>query len=131
MVKFLSWNLNKAPLSRAVADLVHEHDIDVVVLSECAVDSRAELIPALGEKGQAFSVVENLIPMCDIEIYTRFNARFIAPKVQDAHWHFCTFSVPPLPEQFLLVAVHLVSKRETDPKDQYALACQFGAMIRE
>ncbi|HWE40724.1 MAG TPA: endonuclease/exonuclease/phosphatase family protein [Isosphaeraceae bacterium] len=50
MMSFLFWNLNKKPLQDRVAQLVGTHDVDVVMLAECAIDM-SEVIDALNAAG--------------------------------------------------------------------------------
>lgn len=115
-MRFLFWNIHEQPNHQAVAQLAVDRDLDVVILAE-AQSQMSHMLSALNPKGTAdFHAVDT--PGCErVQIFTRFPATYVqalyeTPRVTMQH------VTPPGIDTFLLVAVHLPSKRNADAQDQ-------------
>lgn len=107
MLTFLFWNLNRRPLEDAVSSLTYQHQVDVVILAECAIPA-ATLLPALAEaNGQPFYFPRSNCRA--ITIYTRFSDASMQARHESDRITIRRLTLPARVE-ILLVGVHLSSK---------------------
>lgn len=125
--RFLFWNLNRRPLTRAVCDIVHEHTIDVVILAECDL-STSNLLGALNSNSSEFHVPT--APVSCFKIFTRFRGDFMRPR-HDSPRLAIRRLVLPAREEITLVVLHLPSKLYFDPDSQMCEAIVAVDKIRE
>lgn len=125
MISFLFWNLNGRPLQRRVANIVREHEVDVVVLAECDASSHVWL-EAINEAQQC-DYNEGIRLLETIAVYTRLSQRTLEenPELRlSAHQLFL-----PSGDDILCVATHLPSKLYWRDASQSHLCTQLAARI--
>ena len=127
-MRFLYWNLNKKPLLAQVVALAHEHDVDVLVLSECVLRP-AELLLAINTgRRRKYGLPRS--PVDEPLILLRLPTDRLRPIRDHGGLSFRGLR-PPLGPDILLVACHLPSKLHQSDADQGLLAARAGAVIRE
>ncbi|MFN0124353.1 MAG: endonuclease/exonuclease/phosphatase family protein [Blastocatellia bacterium] len=128
MTKFLFWNINKRPLEQLVADLVSEHQVDVLILAECIIPvgrMLETLNPGTTSEFHAtYSECEK------IQIYTRFSGRFIEPLFESGRFTIRRIRLP-LRTEILVAAVHLPSKLYWTDHSQNLECSELARTIRE
>jgi len=109
VIKFLFWNLNGKPLEATVGSLARMHDIDVLMLAECAVAPARMLRVLNDETDRPFHLTFSLLK--SIAVYTRFSRRFVRTLGDDEAVRLTSRRfVLPARLDILLVVVHLPSK---------------------
>ena len=115
MISFLFWNMNGRDLAERTRRLAVNHDVDVLMLAECATSS-AEMLAALNADGTRYYDAKG---QCEsIRIFARFNHEYItAIKESDRLTIRCLR--PPGSQEILLAVAHLPSKlfRDNDSQD--------------
>src|SRR5256885_2154674 len=105
--KFLFWNINSKPLEHLVAQLVHERDVDVVLLAEC--QNSYTVLEKLNEAVVwQYNYHTNLTPVNKIEVFSRFPSNRIQSLGDYGSLNFRRIT-PPVGKDILLVGVHLPS----------------------
>ncbi len=120
MVTFLFWNLDKRPLSDRVVRLARTHEVDVLILAECAIDL-PELLKALnGSGGKPYSLPAGASEK--IQIMTRFPGPSLVEEFEDPIRGLTLreLRIEGL-SYILLAAIHLPSRINWNEKD-YTLA---------
>lgn len=115
MLQFAFWNLNRRPLEGLVRALVHERDVDVLVLTECSVPLPVLLTTINDTAERTFYVAPGQNQR--LVILTRLPADSIIP-VADLGGLALRHVVPPVGSSILLAAVHLRSKLHLSDDDQ-------------
>src|SRR2546422_6928710 len=115
MLTFGFWNLNRRPLVALVRTFVHERDIDVVALAECAIPVSALLTTINEASDRTFYLVPGQNQR--LVILTRLPADSIKP-ISDLGGLALRHIVPPIGSSILLAAVHLQSKRFASEDEQ-------------
>jgi exonuclease III len=106
---FLSWNVNRRPVHRLIAELVSLKQIDVVILLECTVPV-AEILAALSAAtGQAFHYASSPVQLKTIQVFTKFSRQFIRPIEESSHYSVRHLAAPGCTD-LLLAIVHFPSK---------------------
>jgi len=128
MIRFLFWNINGKSLDSVIADLAVSHDIDVLLLAECALPPH-KMLQTLNRGGDlgfrsTFSECER------VAIYTRFSDDFIVPRSESGGFTIRRLRLPARTE-ILLAAVHLPSKSHWRNASQNAECIELGRHIRE
>ncbi|NUQ74892.1 MAG: endonuclease/exonuclease/phosphatase family protein [Polyangiaceae bacterium] len=122
MMTFLFWNCRKA--TDLVGKLVAEHRVDVLVLAESHAEP-ARILSAIEDADGARFEVD---PLCqDIAIFTRFSASALQPEHDEPG--LSIRRIPTVPEDILLVAMHLLSKDNASDADQASLTPIYAAEI--
>jgi len=131
MITFLYWNLNRRrDITDLIVALVDEHDVDLLILSECSIPV-VELQLALNEgKPKKFGLPYNPIPDPDPLILTRFPSSTLTSVRDDKGATIRKFS-PLLGPELLLVAVHFPSKLRRTEADLAALSQRVARIIEE
>jgi len=114
-VKFLFWNLNNRPLRRLIAELAHDHAIDVLMLSECSI-SPISMLGALNT-GRAPRYSKPFSLSKFVTIYIRLPEGSLR-LIEDAGRLSIRELCPPIGESILLAVAHLPSKLYQRDDDQ-------------
>jgi endonuclease/exonuclease/phosphatase family metal-dependent hydrolase len=128
-LSFLFWNLGGRALTERLAGLVSEHQIDVVMLAECAVDPY-DLCQALAARGAGafhlpYSLARKLV------ILTRLPPNWMSPVFDDPLGHLTIRRLElPRGRDVLLAVVHMQSKERWTDKDQLLAAAQLARSIQ-
>jgi hypothetical protein len=129
MISFLFWNINKKPLLEPITWLVHNHDIDILILAESELND-IDILKSLNlQGGPCFTIMPPGLPS-RIKMYTRFSHRFIKP-ISDNGEIMIRQIVPPIGLDFLLVAAHLPSKLYQTERDQIFFCTRISKIIEE
>lgn len=129
MITFLFWNINKKPLLESITWLVHNHNIDVLILAESELNE-THLLKSLNLPGEpCFSIMPPGLPS-RIKIYSRFSSRFIKP-IEDTGDIAIRQIMPPIGLDMLLVVTHLQSKLYQKEQDQILNCTRFARKIEE
>ena len=119
MASFLFWNLAGNSPVEVLADLVHQHDLDVLVLAEWAgLDSTT----LLSELGAPF----NLLPLHGCQkllILSRIDPACWTPVRDTQDMTLRSLQIPGAPE-ILLAAVHLPSRLRNNSRATQAALCE-------
>ncbi len=114
-MRFLYWNLNRKPIGHLVAALVHEHSVDVLVLSECDVDLPRFMLdinqPITPKFGWPTGIASNLL------VLTNLPSGCVTPRAESGGMSV-RWLAPPIGRDILLVALHLPSKLHQTPTEQ-------------
>jgi hypothetical protein len=130
LVTFLFWNLNGQPLTRRIARLAAEHQVDVIMLAECEIEP-AVILAVLNAGGgrpyclppsesRKIRVVTRFTERQLVELYTDPVSRLTVRRVELENGH-----------TFLLAIVHLPSKVNWDREDQMMFASTLARDICE
>lgn len=129
MVTFLFWNINKKPLLESITWLVHNHNIDVLILAESQLKD-INILKSLNLPSEAcYTIMPPGLPS-PIRIYSRFSPRFINP-IEDVGGIAIRQIMPPIGLDLLLIAVHLPSKLHQAEHDQVFNCTRFARIIEE
>ena len=127
-MKFLYWNVNNKPIEDLVVALAHEHEIDIIILSECEFSLRNLLLkinePIKRKYSLPFSIVEDPVilirlPRESLEIKRDY------PGVSVRNL------IPPLGPDILIVTAHLPSKLYFGVDDHSQFATRLPRVIAE
>jgi hypothetical protein len=118
-MKFLYWNINRKPIQHLVAALAYEHELDVIILSECEFSLPEFLItmntPIVRKYGFPVS------PVPDPIIITRLPGKSFR-LIRDQPGISIRRLMPPIGPDMLIFVVHLSSKLYQD-RDEQTLYC--------
>jgi exonuclease III len=106
VLSFLFWNINGKSLESLIADLVQEHEVDVLLLAECKIPP-VSVLETLNRQEASFHLPRTNCRK--ISIFTRFPRRFTVPTFESSSISIVRFLLPQRPE-ILLAAVHMPSK---------------------
>jgi hypothetical protein len=129
MVAFLFWNLNRRPLSEAIANIVARHHIDVVILCECCV-TPVDLLRSLNVGAETSYRYAPGIGCKRVEILARFPGEFIRP-VYETDRLSVRHIVLPGAMDILLAAVHFPSKLHWRDNSQVLECVELADQIRD
>ncbi|MBA7697512.1 hypothetical protein ES703_106178 [subsurface metagenome] len=115
MINFLFWNINKKPILNLVVQLIHEHNVDVLILAESNINDREVLIQ-LNSSLKIVFYPDIPIPK-RLQILTRYPSKFVTPISDSPYISFRHFQLP-LYGPILLGAIHLPSKRYHSESEQ-------------
>lgn len=128
MLTFLFWNLDRQPIPGLVAELAHSHNVDVLMLAECAIPA-PDLLRELNHKQVQRYSPPDARSQCDrIVIYPRFATRFLDVVLESGKGtfrHVCT----PANQSVLLGVVHLSSKLHQSGPSQAQAATGFRFLV--
>lgn len=118
-VTFLFWNINRRPLLNLISNIVHEHEVDVLILAECDIPTVSLLTELNSGESAKFSLPPN--PSSFLTILLRFPSD-ILHLVRDTGGMSVRHLMPPIGVSLLFVALHLPSKLYMTEPEQ-ALFC--------
>ena len=127
-MNFLFWNIYKKDLSKQIYQLCLQHDIDVLMLSECPIDSD-DLLKTLNHHGKGYSHNGNSLTE-KISVFTRFNSDWIKPVTEDIRITARDLALPNK-ENITLIVAHLSSKVNQSEQSQYAAAIEIARFITD
>jgi endonuclease/exonuclease/phosphatase family metal-dependent hydrolase len=129
VIKFLFWNLNGKPLQDRLARLVHNHDIDVVVLVECAISSH-DLLDLLNDD-QETEYIAGWTLLETVAVLARFPQRSFRTLEEDESIRLSMRQlILPSGKDILLVATHSSSKLYQSPESQSQDCTRLASVIR-
>lgn len=106
MPKFLFWNLHGNHVAHLLKELASQHDVDVLVLAECANDTVA-ILESLNEQESAYEYCPG---NCDrLEFFTKFDSSLLVPLFETDRISIRRLSLPGR-ETILIAGAHLPSK---------------------
>lgn len=108
MVTFLFWNLNRKPLLSLVTNLVLQHGVDILILTECLIPTESLLIELNHATGRRFHFSQN-IGCKKVQIYCSFLPQFIEAKFETHRLTIRHVNLPGV-NDILLVCIHFPSK---------------------
>ncbi len=114
MPTFLFWNINRQDLSNTIGELVHEHDVDVLILAEAELDN-ADLLTELNVSGSTYFSAESLCKK--VRAWTRFPSEYMSPLDEGDRFSIRKLSLPAR-QDILLATAHLPSKLRSSEKSQ-------------
>ncbi len=128
MVSFLFWNLNKKPLSKVIAKLCHNYNIDVLILAENDI-SEDELLLELnkGVTAEYISAI-NLSPK--LTFFIRFPPNNFL-LIRDEGGIAVRELNLPTGIKIIVIGVHLPSKLYMKERDQTYHSVRLAEVIRE
>lgn len=125
-MKFLYWNVNRKPIKELIIALANEHDIDIIILSECTF-SISEFLFDINNKvktnyGLPYS------PVTDPIIITRLPRRCIK-IIEDSQGVSVRRLFPIIGPDILLITVHLRSKLYQTEDDQLFYSTRLARLV--
>ena len=129
MLTFLFWNLNKKPLHALVAELADSHEVDILVLAECAIVSPIMLNELNSRQSFGFSLTFSASDR--IVIYTRFPSHWLTPITDEDGLSIRHLIHPILDQELLIIAAHLSSRLHRSGEELNQLATRLGPLIEE
>ena len=131
MPNFLFWNIARKPLRDEVRRLTQRHEIDVLMLAECALTPR-QMLSSLREGGAKWEFAAPINPAqpTKIQVYARGTNREMREASSSLHCTIRELNPPDLPS-FLLAIVHLPSKLHADADSQYAECVELSRQLRQ
>ena len=129
MATFLFWNIAQKQLTEPLARLVSRHEVDVLLLAECAL-TPPQILGALNRPAKVWQFAAPLVSGREkIHIFSRLGARNISERLDAPRWTMRELVWPNLPA-VTLVAVHLPSKLRSNPSSQAFECAELSADIR-
>lgn len=129
VIKFLFWNLNRKPLEDTVARLARKHEIDVVVLAECAIASSTLLDVLEDGTGQPFNYGFTLLE--DMPVYARLPKRSSRTLEEDPHTRVSLRQlILPSGKDILLAVTHFPSKLHWSNESQSQECTRLADVVR-
>ena len=131
MATFLFWNIARKPLRAEVARLTQRHNVDVLMLAECALTPR-QILSSLREGGATWEFAAPINPTqtAKIQLYTRGANNEVREASSSLHCTIRELNPPDLPS-VLLAIVHLPSKLHADADSQFAECVELGRQLRQ
>lgn len=125
-MNFLYWNLNKKPVEDLVVELAHEHDVDIIILSECELripDLQVKLnSPVKWKYGLPYG------PLSEPVFLIRL-PRESLKIVEDSMGVSIRRLMPPMGIEIIIIAVHLPSKLFAEGDDQILFSTRLARKI--
>jgi hypothetical protein len=127
-VSFLFWNTNRRPLLNLVSTIVHEYEIDVLILAECEIPLTSLLTELNTNEAAKFSAPPN--PSAYFTILVRFPSDSLQ-LVRDIGGMSIRRLAPPIGNDLLFVALHLQSKLFSTEAEQSLFCTRLIKYIEE
>lgn len=128
-VSFLFWNLNKKPLQKIVSKLSFYYDVDILMFAECSVPSHIMLMN-LNKYNDPYFHYSPCIECKKILIFSRFNHRYLKPKLETDRLTIRHFKLPGMID-FLLAINHFPSKCHWKDSSQAFECANLSDSIRQ
>lgn len=130
MPSILFWNLDNKDLTSEICSLCNEHQVDILILSECNLNL-IKLQLLLNETRHGKSVYLNPFnPSPRIQFLIKYPLSSLT-IVHDSEYLSIRKISPPIGQEFLLAAVHLSSKLYYSSTDQLLSATRVIERIEE
>ncbi|HEV2989182.1 MAG TPA: endonuclease/exonuclease/phosphatase family protein [Candidatus Angelobacter sp.] len=127
MLTFLFWNTDHNAVSRHVVDLAIRHDVDFVLLAECAIPP-ADLLQAINHKRSSYHYVPSNYER--IVTLLRFSPQFTNILLDTPNLLLRRVKMPER-EEFLLAAAHLPSRLWEDAASLNSECEELAKIIRD
>jgi endonuclease/exonuclease/phosphatase (EEP) superfamily protein YafD len=125
MITFLFWNMNRKPLADAIAAIAKAELVDILILSECAIEAK-DLLATLNRRDAEFHFAPGQNRR--ISMFTRFPGRYLSPSYESERLTIRRLRLPAI-EELLLVAVHFPGKWFWSDDSQMLECANLGLMI--
>jgi hypothetical protein len=129
MAAFLFWNLRGRRLEPVLRRLTARHDIDVLMLAECAIPEDA-LLAALNAAGQGRYQRIPALASRGLDLYSRLDRTCFGPLLKEADHYLIRTLTPPGGIEIVLVMAHLASPSHKDLRARHSRFIGFSADIR-
>lgn len=130
MAKILFWNTNKKELSKIIAQICREYDIDILILAEPGMDDVMLQKHLKNETQTVYIAPFNELSSRNIKFFFRYPTESIKP-ISDSYGVSIRELRSPLASPMLIAAVHLSSKLYADSNEQAAQTRQIIQSIKE
>lgn len=130
MTSFLFWNLCQRPLEPVLRRLTARHEVDVLMLAECAIPEIAMLI-ALNANGQSTFRRVPALASRRLDLYSRFDRACFGPVLKEADHYLIRTVTPPGGIEIVLAMAHLASPSHKDLRARHSRFIGFGQDIRD
>jgi hypothetical protein len=127
VLTFLFWNINRKPLSDAIANIAEQESVDILILAECAIED-SSLLKALNRNKSEFHFPSNLNGR--IKVFCRFQGDYLVPTFDSGLVSIRRVALPAR-DEILLAAVHFPSKMYWRDRSQAMECPNLSAMIAE
>jgi endonuclease/exonuclease/phosphatase family metal-dependent hydrolase len=107
MITFLFWNTNGRPLADAIAAIAKAESVDILILSECAIEAK-DLLKILNRNSPDFHFAPGQNHR--MSMFTRFPGRYFSAVNKGGRRLSVRRLALPAIEDVLVAAVHLPSK---------------------
>lgn len=108
MVTFLFWNIGNRRLNEIICRLVARHDVDMLMLTECAMEPY-EVLETLNESIEPAFHFAPGIGCQQVKIFCRFDPQFLRPIYESDRLTIRRLNLPGLID-ILIAVTHLPSK---------------------
>lgn len=116
MTTFLFWNLNQKPLQKIVSNLVFQHEVDVLMLTECTFLPET-LLKLLNQNGTSLYHYSPCIGCRKVHIFSKFTNEFIKPIEESERLTIRHLNLPGTSD-ILLAVIHFPSKLHWNDSSQ-------------
>jgi endonuclease/exonuclease/phosphatase family metal-dependent hydrolase len=133
MVTLLFWNINKKALTSLLRELVDAHAPDVIALAECTMALDTLLSAVNGNGLFTYRISPNAAkgPVSRLTVLTRLPRAAIRAFAGNEKCAIRHLNSPINSNDFLLIAMHLISKMEVSADEQAMLATRLRPLIAE
>ena len=128
MLSIVFWNLQKRPRSEIVGRMARERAADLVILTECDEDDDLMLQSLRDATGKQFRNVDDLSEK--VRVFSCLPISMVRPYSNSACGRISIQRIVLAKTEFLLVAVHLVSKLNRTDSDQLSDAIELSTQIK-
>ena len=128
MLSVVFWNLQKRPRSEIVGRMARERAADLVILTECDEDDDLMLQSLRDATGKQFRNVDDLSEK--VRIFSSLPISMVRPHSNSLCGRISIQRIILAKTEFLLVAVHLVSKLNRTDSDQLQDAIELSTQIK-
>ncbi len=129
MLTFLFWNLARRDIPDAVARIVLENNVDVVLLAENRIPAVSLLRRLNPSDHVRYHFTPSLVPT-KVDIFFGFSPDFITPHADEQRASLRKIRLPGR-QEILLCAIHLQSRAVFDESDLTMEAVELNGFIRQ
>src|ERR1700722_1626239 len=130
MASFLFWNLHKHRLELMLQRLRTRHDIDVLMLAECAIPED-RMLDALNAEGQGLYKRVPALASRGLDLYSRFDTGCFGSVLKEADHYLIRTLTPPGGIEIMLAMAHLASPSRKDLRARHSRLVGFAQDIRD
>jgi hypothetical protein len=128
MTTFLFWNLRRRRLEPTLRRLTARHEIDVLMLAECAIPEDS-MLDALNVVGQATFRRLPALASRGLDLYSRFDQDCFGSVLKEADHYLIRTLTPPGGIEIVLAMAHLSSPSYRDPQARHSRCIGFASAI--
>jgi hypothetical protein len=130
MASFLFWNLCGRRLELVLRRLAARHELDVLILAECAIPE-GPMVSALNAAGRGTFRRIPALASRGLDLYSRFEPACFGPVLKEADHYVIRSLTPPNGIQIILAMAHLTSPMRKDRPARHSRCIGFAQAIRE